>query len=98
MALPLRPNNKCYRYYGALGITPCTRWLTFENYYADTGDAPPGKSLDRIDVNGNYEPGNCRWATVSEQARNRRPFKRKRWRSAVAELQQYADSLARVAT
>lgn len=58
-------------------ITICESWVdAFENFYADMGPRPgPEYSLDRIDVNGNYEPGNCRWATASEQVSNRRYMK-----------------------
>lgn len=65
-------NNKGYPRYGGRGITVCERWADFSNFLADMGERPEGLSLDRINVNGNYEPGNCRWATAKEQALNRR--------------------------
>lgn len=59
------------RLYKSKGITVCERWYSFENFYADMGDRPAGKSIDRIDRRGNYEPSNCKWSTQTEQIRNR---------------------------
>lgn len=66
------PNSNRWSLYGGRGITVCPQWRTFQGFLADMGERPPGKTLDRINVDGNYEPDNCRWATASEQARNRR--------------------------
>ena len=66
----MNPKTEAYKKYGARGISVCDRWLTFENFLADMGEPPAGASIDRKNGSGNYEPGNCRWASAKEQARN----------------------------
>jgi hypothetical protein len=69
----LNPNYDGYPNYGGKGVTICSRWVnSFERFLEDMGSRPDGTSLDRIDPYGNYEPGNCRWASASVQSSNRR--------------------------
>ena len=74
----LNPKNPAFKNYGGRGITVCERWLDFSSFLADMGEAPEGLTLDRISNDGGYEPGNCRWATRSEQGRNQRPWSNER--------------------
>jgi hypothetical protein len=66
------PNCRDYRWYGQRGIRVCERWSDFAAFYADMGDPPAGYTIDRIDVDGHYEPLNCRWADWETQRANKR--------------------------
>lgn len=70
------PRNSRFKYYGERGITVCPDWQEFEPFakWADANGYADNLSIDRIDVNGNYEPSNCRWATQAVQVQNRRPL------------------------
>ena len=68
----MNPNNSRWESYGGRGIKICKRWGSFENFLADMGDVPEGLTLERVNVDGDYKPNNCKWATWEEQAKNKR--------------------------
>jgi hypothetical protein len=88
-----KPDSDQFRYYGARGIRVCERWLEFSNFLADMGERPTGKTLDRIDNDGNYEPGNCRWATHAEQMSNSSRNVRLTFRGETLTLTQWAQRI-----
>jgi hypothetical protein len=73
------PKAGDFKYYQGRGITVCERWRDFRNFLSDMGKRPRGTWLDRADNNGNYEPSNCRWATPTQQVRNRRNARLIEW-------------------
>lgn len=71
----LNPNLIDYKNYGGRGIEVCNKWMKFKGFLEDMGERKKGTTIDRINVNGNYELSNCRWATIIEQNNNRRNVK-----------------------
>lgn len=104
------PNAPAYKWYGQKGIKVCDRWSTFQNFYEDMHKKyKPGLSIDRIDPKGDYEPGNCRWLSRSENTSRRYPMPKITIRSMLAPTfvkqakkrkvtqEQYFDALMRMA-
>ena len=88
------PKSPSYHNYGGRGITICERWDRFENFLEDMGLPPTGKHQpDRIDNDGNYEPGNVRWATAQQNANNRRDNVTLEYKGREQTLAQWADEL-----
>ena len=94
MAMRNRCGNPQDPRYGGRGIYVCERWYVYENFLADMGEPPSlGLSIDRINNDGNYEPSNCRWATWSEQMRNRRNSRKLEFRGRTLNLCGWAELL-----
>lgn len=91
-ALRKRCDDKSNPNYGGRGIGYSPRWSSYENFLSDMGEAPDGMTLEREDVNGDYEPGNCRWATQKEQTRNQRRTIRVELNGVLVSLADYCDA------
>lgn len=87
------PNYPGYSYYGGRGIGICDEWSDFNSFVADMGERPAGASLERVDVNGNYNKGNCKWASAKEQANNRRNTARVEYNGATYTVLELAQIL-----
>lgn len=90
----LNKNRKRYKDYGGRGIIICDRWLNgFTNFYADMGECPQNKTLDRKDNNGNYKPNNCRWATSKQQHNNKRTNHLITYKNKTQNVTQWAEKI-----
>ena len=89
-------NSQQYKNYGGRGISVCDRWLeSFDNFISDMGEKPEGMSIERINVNGNYEPKNCKWASKLEQANNRRTTRKIQFNGECLSLREWAKRIGR---
>ena len=86
----LNAMNRDYPNYGGRGVDICPSWLKFSNFYADMGNRPNGMFIERIKNNKGYEPGNCRWATMIEQANNKRNNHILRYKGETKTISQWA--------
>lgn len=86
-------NHASYRLYGAIGITVCDRWLKFENFLSDMGEKPKGTSIDRINPSKGYFKDNCRWATDSQQAINKKSIPKLTYCGISKSYQEWAEFL-----
>lgn len=90
----LNPEDKDYSHYGGRGITIHEPWInSFETFLADMGECPPNLTLDRISVNGNYTPGNCRWTDMTTQNRNKRKSLLITYRGETKHLKEWCEIL-----
>lgn len=90
----LNPKDKRFADYGGRGIKICKKWMEFSGFFSDMGVKPSGTSLDRWpDKNGNYEPGNCRWATPKQQQRNTRRCRDITWNGETLIIAEWAEKL-----
>lgn len=87
------PKAQYWKLYGGRGISIDPRWSEFSEFLKDMGERPPGMTLDRINNDGNYEPGNCRWATPKTQARNTRTNRRLKIDGITAAMVEHAERL-----
>lgn len=87
------PRDKSYKYYGARGISVCETWQDFEVFVADMGLPPKGGTIDRINNDGNYEKGNCKWNSAKEQNNNRRDNFHITYNGKTLTMAQWADRL-----
>ena len=87
----LNPNNASYADYGGRGIKICARWDSYEAFVEDMGQPEGSMQIDRINNDGNYEPSNCRWATIKDQSRNRRTTKRIVYKGRALCITEWAD-------
>ena len=88
---PKNVGSHAAKWYADRGVTVCTRWESFENFLADMGERPEGMTIDRIDSDKNYQPGNCRWATMQEQVRNRNATRRLEYRNEIRPMAEWAE-------